>query len=60
MATGTWQIITDLEQAKELHAADLLWVRATHHCEWLRLELCSLAPNPTDKGRFEFAIRMED
>lgn len=55
-----WQIITDLEQAKELHAADLLWVRSNYNSAWLRLEVRSLAPNPTDIGRFEFAIQLEE
>lgn len=62
MATGTWQIVTDLEQAKELHVAGLLWCRrlSQEPREWFYLKPGRTPPCTDDYGVYVFGVKLED
>ncbi len=58
----TWQIITDLKQAKELHIEGLLWFTRCHpkpH-EWFYLMPGLAPPCPEDHDVYEFGVKLEE
>lgn len=56
-----WQIITDLEQAKELHVEGLLWCRRCRpeSREWFYLKSGWSAPCVDDYDVYEFGVKLE-